>query len=74
MNDMHDPIVEPLSVRIKQVQDATRGISEQYPRSYIRECIDKDVFPEDMWKAMGEFGLLGPVSYTHLTLPTICSV
>ncbi|MAY26650.1 MAG: acyl-CoA dehydrogenase [Polycyclovorans sp.] len=59
MNDMHDPIVEPLSVRIKQVQDATRGISEQYPRSYIRECIDKDVFPEDMWKAMGEFGLLG---------------
>ena len=59
MNDMHDPIVEPLSVRIKQVQDATRGISEQYPRSYIRECIDKDVFPEDMWKAMGEYGLLG---------------
>jgi acyl-CoA dehydrogenase len=56
---MHDPIVEPLSVRIKQVQDATRGISEQYPRSYIRECIDKDVFPEDMWKAMGEYGLLG---------------
>ena len=59
MNDMHDPIVEPLSVRIKQVQDATRGISEQYPRSYSRECIDKDVFPEDMWKAMGEYGLLG---------------
>jgi acyl-CoA dehydrogenase len=59
MNDMHDPIVEPLSVRIKQVQDATRGISEQYPRSYIRECIDKDVFPEDRWKAMGEYGLLG---------------
>ena len=59
MNDMHDPVVEPLSVRIQQVQDATRGISEQYPRSYIRECIDKDVFPEDMWKAMGEYGLLG---------------
>ncbi|MEC8849388.1 MAG: acyl-CoA dehydrogenase family protein [Pseudomonadota bacterium] len=59
MNDMHDPVVEPLSVRIQQVQEATRGISEQYPRSYIRECIDKDVFPEDMWKAMGEYGLLG---------------
>jgi acyl-CoA dehydrogenase len=56
---MHDPVVEPLSVRIQQVQEATRGISEQYPRSYIRECIDKDVFPEDMWKAMGEYGLLG---------------
>ena len=59
MNDMHAPTVEPLSVRIRQVQEATRGISEQYPRSYIRECIDKDVFPEAMWKAMGEYGLLG---------------
>lgn len=59
MNDMNSPTVEPLSVRIRQVQEATRGISEQYPRSYIRECIDKDVFPEEMWKAMGEYGLLG---------------
>ena len=59
MNDMNSGPVEPLSVRIRQVQEATRGISEQYPRSYIRECIDKDVFPEAMWKAMGEYGLLG---------------
>ncbi len=59
MNDMNTHTVEPLSVRIKQVQEATRGISEQYPRAYIRECIAKDVFPEEMWKAMGEYGLLG---------------
>lgn len=59
MNDMNTHTVEPLSVRIKQVQEATRGISEQYPRAYIRECIAKDVFPEEMWKTMGEYGLLG---------------
>lgn len=59
MNDMNTHTVEPLSVRIKQVQEATRGISEQYPRAYIRECIAKDVFPEEMWKAMGDYGLLG---------------
>ena len=59
MNDLNPVPVEPLSVRIRQVQEATRGISEQYPRSYIRECIDKDCFPEEMWKAMGDYGLLG---------------
>jgi len=59
MNDLNSATVEPLSVRIRQVQEATRGISEQYPRSYIRECIDKDCFPEEMWKAMGDYGLLG---------------
>ncbi|WP_293396743.1 acyl-CoA dehydrogenase family protein [Nevskia sp.] len=59
MNDLNPAPVEPLSVRIRQVQEATRGISEQYPRSYIRECIDKDCFPEEMWKAMGDYGLLG---------------
>lgn len=59
MNDLNPAPVEPLSVRIRQVQEATRGISEQYPRSYIRECIVKDCFPEEMWKAMGDYGLLG---------------
>lgn len=59
MNDLSHAPTEPLHVRIRQVQDATRGISEQYPRSYIRKCIDQDVFPDAMWKAMGEYGLLG---------------
>ena len=50
---------ESLANRIHQVQEATRGISEQYPRAYIRECIDQDRFPDEMWKALGEYGLLG---------------
>lgn len=59
MNDLSSVTTEPLSVRIGQVQAATRGISKQFPRAYIRECIDQDRFPDEMWKAMGEYGLLG---------------
>ncbi len=59
MNDLNSTPVEPLSVRIRQVQEATRGISEQYPRSYILDCIKQDRFPGEMWKALGEYGLLG---------------
>lgn len=59
MNDMNAPTVEPLQVRIRQVQEATRGISEQFPRSYILDCIKQDRFPEEMWRALGEYGLLG---------------
>ncbi len=58
MNELPTP-TESLATRIRQVQEATRGISEQYPRAYIRQCIDQDRFPDEMWKAMGEFGLLG---------------
>ena len=41
------------------MQEATRGISEQFPRAYIRECIEQDRFPDEMWKALGDYGLLG---------------
>ena len=47
-------------------------------------CVTGDVPPnviqrEDGWKAFRiqgvfDFSLIGTVSYTHLTLPTICSV
>ncbi|MGQ0501862.1 MAG: acyl-CoA dehydrogenase family protein [Panacagrimonas sp.] len=59
MNDLHTPAAETLANRIRQVQEATRGISERFPRAYILDCIKHDRFPEEMWKAMGEFGLLG---------------
>lgn len=58
MNELPAP-TESLAARIRQVQEATRGISEQYPRAYIRQCIDQDRFPDEMWKALGEYGLLG---------------
>lgn len=58
MNELSTP-TDSLETRIRQVQEATRGVSEQYPRAYIRECIDQDRFPQEMWKALGEYGLLG---------------
>ena len=51
MNELPTP-TESLATRIRQVQEATRGISEQYPRAYIRQCIEQDRFPDEMWKAM----------------------
>ncbi len=59
MNDLNIPPVEPLHDRIRQVQEATRGISEQFPRAYILDCIKHDRFPSEMWTALGEYGLLG---------------
>lgn len=53
------PPVESVQTRVRQVQEATRGISEQYPRAYILDCIKQDRFPEEMWRALGEYGLLG---------------
>lgn len=50
---------EPLTARVRTVQEATRAISETFPRSYILDCIKEDRFPEEMWRAMGEYGLLG---------------
>lgn len=61
-----ETVVESLASRIRTVQEATRGISERYPRSYILECIKADRFPEEMWRAMGEQGLLG------LSVPEAC--
>ncbi|MGB0956729.1 MAG: acyl-CoA dehydrogenase family protein, partial [Panacagrimonas sp.] len=59
MNDTNSASTESLTTRIRQVQEATRGISEQFPRAYIRECIEQDRFPDEMWKALGDYGLLG---------------
>jgi len=43
----------------KCFQDATRGVTAQYGRPYILQCIKEDRFPSELWQALGKFGLLG---------------
>jgi acyl-CoA dehydrogenase len=45
--------------RVRDIQEATRGVTAQYPRSYILQCIQEDRFPQELWQALGKFGLLG---------------
>jgi len=45
--------------RIRDIQEAARGVTKQYPRSYILQCIKEDRFPDELWRELGKFGLLG---------------
>ena len=45
--------------RVRDIQEATRGVTAQYPRSYILQCIKEDRFPDELWRELGKFGLLG---------------
>jgi acyl-CoA dehydrogenase len=45
--------------RIRDIQEAARGVTKQFPRSYILKCIKEDRFPDELWKELGKFGLLG---------------
>ena len=80
---------EQLSDEELSIQNTARDYcqSELMPR--ILEANRNEVFDKDIYKEMGNLGFLGApiegygcagvnyvssVSYTHLTLPTICSV
>ena len=41
------------------VHEAARGVTERYGRAYFIDCVHSKKFPEEMWAAMGEQGLLG---------------
>jgi len=41
------------------VHEATRGVTEKYGRKYWLDCAREDRFPDDMWQAMVDQGLLG---------------
>src|SRR3954468_4319778 len=41
------------------VHEAARGGTERYGRAYFIDCVHSHKFPEEMWTAMGEQGLLG---------------
>ena len=47
-----------------QIKDLKKSYQDVFALKGVNVDIPKGEF----------FGLLGPVSYTHLTLPTICSV
>jgi acyl-CoA dehydrogenase len=41
------------------VFDATRGVTDRFDRAHWLDCAHRGVFPDDMWQAMVEQGLLG---------------
>ena len=51
--------MDALQARIRDIQEATRGVTAQHGRAYILECIKQDRFPDELWAKLGEFGLLG---------------
>lgn len=48
-----------IQARVRDIREATRGVTTQYPRSYILQCIKEDRFPDELWQALGKLGLLG---------------
>jgi acyl-CoA dehydrogenase len=54
-----DPFGGALGEARAAVLEAARGVTERYDRAYWLDCARTDRFPDEMWSAMGEQGLLG---------------
>ena len=60
-----------------------RGLVNRFGSQLVHDGLDMEVGQDEVFGIVGGSGsgksvllrsILGPVSYTHLTLPTICSV
>jgi acyl-CoA dehydrogenase len=54
-----DPFGGALGEARTAVFDAARGVTERFDRAYWLDCARTDRFPDEMWTAMAEQGLLG---------------
>lgn len=53
-------LLDPETARIRAaVHEAARGVTDKYDRAYYLDCVRQHRFPDDMWQAMAEQGLLG---------------
>ena len=54
-----------------EIQKTLKRFIDAEINPHVEEWEAAEMFPaHEVFKRMGELGLLGPVSYTHLTLPT----
>lgn len=60
---MSVPLLEPSAARandnVRAIQDLVAQITTKYDRSYYRKCVAEDRYPEELWDALGDAGLLG---------------
>ena len=53
------------------LRDTVRSVFKSYDIEKIRAVSETDTgWSTSIWESLAEIGILGPVSYTHLTLPT----
>ena len=59
----------------REIQKTLKRFIDEEINPHVDEWEAAEIFPaHEVFKKMGNLGLLGPVSYTHLTLPTILLV
>ena len=70
---------------LNQLKDTVHKFAQNEIAPLAKDVDENNEFPNFLWEKFGELGLLGitadedyggtgSVSYTHLTLPTKCSV
>mgnify|MGYP001812175285 CR=1 FL=1 len=60
---------EPEHIRL--LRDSLRAfVAKEMPAEKVRAWDKAHHFPADLWPKVAALGICGPVSYTHLTLPT----